>query len=76
MPPIRAATLIQRGEYGGLDRARGALERWVQVTGRETTGRLRIVYLQFGAEPELRVPSAYVAGRDADFVTELQLELA
>jgi hypothetical protein len=34
------------------------------------------VYLQFGAEPELRVPAGYLVGRDADFVTELQLELA
>jgi hypothetical protein len=34
---------------------------------------MRILYLQFGAEPELRVPRGYVVERDADFVTELQL---
>lgn len=76
LPPVRAATIIQRGAYDGLTRASDALGDWLQVTGRPTTGRLRIVYLQFGAEPELRVPAGYLAGRDADFVTELQLELA
>jgi DNA-binding transcriptional MerR regulator len=76
LPPVRAATIIQRGAYGGLTRASDALGNWLQVTGRPTTGRLRIVYLQFGAEPELRVPAGYLVRRDADFVTELQLELA
>jgi len=76
LPPIRAATILHRGAYGGLARASDALGDWVQVTGRPTTDRLRIVYLQFGAEPELRVPAGYLVGRDADFVTELQLELA
>jgi hypothetical protein len=31
------------------------------------------MYLQFGSEPELRVPRVYLVDRDADLVTELQL---
>jgi DNA-binding transcriptional MerR regulator len=76
LPRVRAATIIQRGGYGGLTHASDALGNWLQATGRPTTGRMRIVYLQFGAEAELRVPADYVVRRDADFVTELQLELA
>lgn len=40
LPPIRAATVIHRGAYGGLARASDALGHWVRVTGRPTTGRL------------------------------------
>jgi DNA-binding transcriptional MerR regulator/effector-binding domain-containing protein len=69
----RAATLIVRGGYEGLAAARTALERWVEEAGLEPAGPLRIVYLQFGAERELRVPAGYVVERATDFVTELQL---
>ena len=69
----RAATLIVRGGYEGLAGARTALERWVEEAGLEPAGPLRIVYLQFGAEHELRVPAGYVVERAMDFVTELQL---
>jgi len=34
------------------------------------------LYLQFGAEPELYVPSGWVVDRSADFMTELQLPTA
>jgi hypothetical protein len=37
---------------------------------------MRTLYLQFGAEPELRVPSGWVVERDADLITELQLPVA
>jgi DNA-binding transcriptional MerR regulator len=75
LPACRVATIIHRGSYEGLEPARIALERWVGASGQATTGQLRILYLQFGAEPELRVPEAYLVQRSADFVTELQLEL-
>ena len=45
---------------------------WVAAAGLVPTGPLRVLYLQFGAEPELRVPRGYLVHRDADFVTELQ----
>jgi hypothetical protein len=34
---------------------------------------MRVIYLRFGAAPELAVPEAYLASRDADFVTEIQM---
>jgi DNA-binding transcriptional MerR regulator len=76
LPACRAATLIHRGSYAGLAAAEAALREWVAAAGQAPTGETRIVYLQFGAEPELRVPPAYLVDRSADFVTELQLELA
>lgn len=75
LPAGRVASIIHRGPYGGLGAARDALEAWVAAADLRP-GRLRVVYLQFGAERELRVPPAYLVGRAADFVTELQLELA
>lgn len=76
LPGGRVAALIHRGPYGGLDLARRALEAWATAARVATSGELRIRYLQFGAEPELRVPRAYLVERASDFVTELQLELA
>jgi len=76
LPAVRAATAIVRGPYERVGEARSALERWVAVAGLEPAGPLRILYLQFGAEAELRVPRGYVVDRAADFVTELQLPVA
>jgi effector-binding domain-containing protein len=75
LPACRVAAAVHRGPYAGLPDAQAALERWVAAAGFPVTGRLRILYLQFGAEPELRVPTAYLVERAEDFVTELQLEL-
>ena len=76
LPAGRVAAAIHRGSYAGLAEVRRSLESWVRAARLQPTGRLRVVYLQFGAEPELRVPPAYVVERAADFLTELQLELA
>ena len=76
LPTIRAATVIHRGGYDGLEAVERDLQRWVTAAGLATSGRLRIVYLAFGAEPELRTPAAYLVDGAAAFVTELQLELA
>jgi effector-binding domain-containing protein len=73
LPACRAATVIQRGPYDGIDATRRRLETWIAAAGLIAAGPLRIIYLQFGAEPELRVPAGYVVDRAADFVTELQL---
>jgi len=75
LPACRVAAAIHRGSYDGLASVQAALEAWVAGARLPTDGRLRILYLQFGAEPELRVPPAYLVQRDAEFVTELQLEL-
>jgi DNA-binding transcriptional MerR regulator len=76
LPAVRAATAIHRGPYGDLEAVAEAVERWVVAAGLVSAGRLRVVYLRFGAEPELRTPPAYLVDRAAEFVTELQLELA
>ncbi len=76
LPACRVASIIHRGPYGGLTAARQALHRWVREAGLQPDGAPRVLYLQFGAEPELRVPPGYVVERDADFVTELQQPIA
>jgi len=76
LPACRAATVIQRGPYDGIAATRRTLDRWIAAAGLIAAGPLRIIYLQFGAEPELRVPEGYVVDRAADFVTELQLPVA
>ncbi len=76
LPACRAATVIIRGSYHLVREGRGALERWVEAAGLRPTGPLRIIYLQFGAEPELRLPPGYLVEHDADLVTEVQLPVA
>ena len=73
LPAARVASVIHRGPYGGVAHARRALQSWVTAAGLAEHGPIRTLYLQFGAEPELRLPPGYVVERSADFVTELQL---
>ena len=75
LPACRAATVIRRGPYDGIAATRRTLETWIAAAGLVAAGPLRIIYLQFGAEPELRVPAGYIVDRAADFVTELQLPI-
>jgi effector-binding domain-containing protein len=72
LPAGRAATVLVRGGYDRLEQAGDGLDRWVAAAGLRRTGPLRILYLQFGAERELRVPPGYVVDRPEDYVTELQ----
>lgn len=76
LPAIRAATLLHRGGYDGLDGAERTLRDWVTAAGLRPAGPIRTLYVQFGAEAELRVPRRYVVGRTSDLVTELQLPVA
>ncbi len=69
----RVATILHHGSYESLPEAHRRLADWASVAGHKPAGSLRVLYLQFGAEPELRVPRAWTVDRDADFVTELQL---
>jgi DNA-binding transcriptional MerR regulator len=73
LPAGRVASVIHRGPYGGVVPARRRLVRWVEAAGLEPAGPMRTLYLQFGAEPELRVPDGWVVDSDERFVTELQL---
>jgi DNA-binding transcriptional MerR regulator len=67
-----AATLLHHGAYRTLPDALGGLRTWVEAAGHRPAGALRILYLQFGAEADLRLPRGWTVDRDADFVTELQ----
>ena len=73
LPATRAATILHRGDYDGLARARRALGRWVRAAGLHPSGALRIQYLQFGADAGLRIPRPWVVEGPEDFLTELQL---
>ena len=72
LPACRVASVIHRGPYAGVNAARAALVRWVAAAGLAPAGPMRTLYLQFGAEPELRLPPGWVVTRDDQFVTELQ----
>jgi DNA-binding transcriptional MerR regulator len=72
----RAATVLHRGPYDTVPGTRRALERWVAKIGRTVVGPVRILYLQFAAESELRVPRQFVAAADGDFLTEIQIPFA
>lgn len=76
LPHVRAATVLVRGPYEALGPARLALDHWIAATGLTVVGPLRILYLQFGAEAELRLAPEYLVDHDADFVTELQRPVA
>lgn len=73
LPAIRAATALHHGTYRTIGRTRRALDRWIAGAGLHAGTPSRIVYLQFGAETELRVPSAFVVDADDALVTELQV---
>jgi len=76
LPAIRAVTLLHRGSYASLGESHDALVRWMTASGLRPASPLRIIYLQFGAETELRLPRGWVVERAADFVTELQVPIA
>lgn len=73
LPACRVASVIHRGDYSGVVPARRRLVRWVGAAGLVPAGPMRTLYLQFGAEPELQLPTGWVVERDEEFVTELQL---
>ena len=75
LPAIRAATVLHRGSYDTIAGAWQALGRWFASTNVAAGRPSRIVYLQFGAERELRVPGAFVVDRVGDLVTELQVPI-
>jgi len=72
LPAVRAASVIHRGGYAGVAAARSALLRWVEASGLAPAGPMRTLYLQFGADPSLRLPPGWVVQRSEDLVTELQ----
>jgi DNA-binding transcriptional MerR regulator len=73
LPACQAATILHRGDYDTLPAAGAALLDWARAAGYRPDGPMRTLYLQFGAEPELRLPRGWVVERATEFVTELQL---
>jgi hypothetical protein len=58
-----------------MARTQAALGRWIGAAGLYPAGPTRVLYLQFGAEADLRLPAAYLVERSADLVTELQVPI-
>ena len=76
LPAERAAAILHRGDYETLNVTRATLDEWVDASGLSRTGAERIVYLQFGAEEDLRLPANYVVRTGAELLTELQVIVA
>ena len=76
LPAVRVASVLHRGRYEGLAAAEASLAGWTRDAGLATAGPVRTLYVQFGAEAELRVPARYLVDSAADLVTELQLPVA
>ena len=73
LPAVQAATILHRGSYATFDATERNLREWVAASGLQPTGDHRIVYLQFGAEDDLRLPANYIVSTDAELLTELQI---
>jgi DNA-binding transcriptional MerR regulator len=76
LPAVRAATILHRGDYDTMPATQRRLDGWLAASGQQPSRPLRVLYLQFGAEPELALPRAWVVDRVTDFVTELQQPIA
>ena len=72
LPACRAATAIHRGSYATLVTTHRELLGWIRAAGLKPLDPLRVIYLQFGAESNLRLPAEYLVRADEDYVTELQ----
>jgi hypothetical protein len=68
--------MLHHGPYETLPPALDGLREWVAAAGHAPGGGLRILYLQFGAPPDLGLPRGWTVERAVDFVTELQLPIA
>lgn len=75
LPAIRAATILHQGSYETMAATRRALDDWVAAARYQPRQPLRVIYLQFGAEPDLRLPRSYVVDSSRQLLTELHLPL-
>ncbi len=72
----RMACAVYQGGYAGLPGLLQRMLHWLDRTGERPAGPIREVYLRFGAEAELGLPSTFLTGGRDDLVTELQVPLA
>jgi hypothetical protein len=70
---IRAATVLHYGSYETMPATRLALDGWLAAAGLQPLDPIRLLYLQFGAEEDLRLPAQYLVTRARDLVTEIQV---
>ena len=70
-PSTRVASSLVVGGYDHLPEVANELRVWAERTGRQVTGPPWYVYLRFGAEEELRLPSQYLTTDDDELVTEV-----
>ncbi|HUG47661.1 MAG TPA: MerR family transcriptional regulator [Candidatus Limnocylindria bacterium] len=75
LPVARAATLLHEGSYETMAATRRALDEWCIAAGLRPLEPIRLLYLQFGAEEDLRLPRQYLVTRAAELVTEIQLPI-
>lgn len=73
LPAIRAATILHRGAYGTVGATRRALRAWLGAAGLEAGDPVRTLYLQFGAEEDLRLPAQFLVNQAVDLLTEIQV---
>lgn len=73
LPAIRAATILHHGAYQSLAVTREALDEWIARSRLTPAQPVRVIYLQFGAERDLRLPASYLVERGADLLTEIQV---
>jgi DNA-binding transcriptional MerR regulator len=73
LPGGRMATALHRGDYESLHHTRDGLLEWIAGSGLRASGPERFVYLQFGADPGLRLPSPFLARRSEELLTEIQI---
>ncbi len=76
LPRTMAATALHVGPYEPMRGLHGRLAEWASSVGYRASGPARILYLRFGAEPELRLPAAFLTADSADYVTEVQLPIS
>jgi len=76
LPAVPAmACVVYEGSYEQGLSALSALSAWMEGNGYEAAGALREVYLRFSADDaaRLRIPTAFLAENEKQFVTEIQL---
>ena len=65
--------VVYTGDYDKTPEVLNALLMWLSVHDYRIAGPVREVYLRFGADNSLRLPTAFLAEDPRSFVTELQL---
>lgn len=74
-PVAVVATTLHQGGYPSLFAAGSWAGRWAGATGHTVAGPPWVVYLGFSAEPELGLPTGFLASSPAEYVTEVQVPL-